>query len=370
MDNIFKSISKIYHDPLVGYVSSTNLKRKLQEQSINATTKQVNEFLANEESYQLNKHIHKPKSNQYNSIHASANSESYQMDLMIYDRWEYHNYKYILCIIDVHSRYASCRALTNRKLDNLMENIKDVFKEMGIPKNINCDNEFNKNEFNKYAEEHNIKMYYSQPEDINKNAIVERFNRTLANKIQLWRTSTGKYDWHSVLNDLVKNYNNTEHSTLKCKPADIWSGKGQSHQKLHFVKNNYEVDDHVRIRISKTLFSKGDQQKFSKSVYKITKIDGNKIYVSDQDRYFKPYELIKVNLNTIHRKEEDEDIVKDDDNKEIVAEDLPYDYDEIVDDRKARRVNKAVKKVLKIEMNNIVPLDEKRIRKPNPKYNF
>jgi hypothetical protein len=75
-------------------------------------------------------------------------------------------------------------------------------------------------------------------------------------------------------------------------------------------------------------------------------------------------------LNTIHRKEEDEDIVKDDDNKEIVAEDLPYDYDEIVDDRKARRVNKAVKKVLKIEMNNIVPLDEKRIRKPNPKYNF
>ena len=75
-------------------------------------------------------------------------------------------------------------------------------------------------------------------------------------------------------------------------------------------------------------------------------------------------------MNTIHRKEEDEDIVKDDDNKEIVAEDLPYDYNEIVNDRKARRVNKIIKNELKIDMKNIVPVDEKRIRKPNSKYNF
>jgi hypothetical protein len=213
-------------------------------------------------------------------------------------------------------------------------------------------------------------MWYSQPDDLNKNAIVERFNRTLANKIQLWRTATKRYDWNKVLPDLVKNYNNTVHSTLKCTPTQIWEGKAESKQKLEFVEQTLKIDDHVRIKISKLIFSKGDQQEFSKSVYKINEIDGNKIFVEGQDRYYKPYELMKTNLLAIHRKEDELVEIEEKVLPEENIPDLPYDYDEIVQDRKARRVTKKLNKELEINMNNIAPIDEKRIRKPNSKYNF
>ena len=87
----------------------------------------------------------------------------------------------ILCCVDVYSRFAICRALTNRKISNIVEKLEEMFKEIGFPKNINCDQEFNVKEVNEFAKRHNITMWYSQPYEINKNAIVERFNRTLAN---------------------------------------------------------------------------------------------------------------------------------------------------------------------------------------------
>ena len=50
---------------------------------------------------------------------------------------------------------------------------------MGLPKAINSDNEFDKGMLNDYFDENNIACYYSQPNEINKNSIVERFNRTM-----------------------------------------------------------------------------------------------------------------------------------------------------------------------------------------------
>ena len=84
----------------------------------------------------------------------------------------------ILVCIDVYSRYMQCRPLTNR-------NHNDEYKgHMGMPKSINCDNEFNTKLFNEFAKNNNIKLYFSEPNDLNKNAIVERVNRTIAQLLQ------------------------------------------------------------------------------------------------------------------------------------------------------------------------------------------
>jgi hypothetical protein len=40
---------------------------------------------------------------------------------MVYDRYEYHNYKYIFVIVDIYSRYADARAMTNREKYNNYE---------------------------------------------------------------------------------------------------------------------------------------------------------------------------------------------------------------------------------------------------------
>ena len=127
-------------------------------------------------------------------------------------------------VIDVYSRYASCRAMTNRRNGTILDVIKSIFDEMGIPKAINADNEFNKSTLNTYFNQNNIICYFSQPDEINKNASVERFNRTLTHLINKWRLSTGSYDWYKILNDIVKNYNNTYHRTIKTKPIKIKDG--------------------------------------------------------------------------------------------------------------------------------------------------
>ena len=76
----------------------------------------------------------------------------------------------------------------------------------------------------------------------------ERFIRTLKNNIYKIMTSISKNMYIDKLDDIVSNYNNTYHSTIKMKPVDV-----KSSTYIDFNKENnkedpkIEVDDHVRI---------------------------------------------------------------------------------------------------------------------------
>ena len=78
-------------------------------------------------------------------------------------------------------------------------------------------------------------MHYSQAYEENKNAIVERFNRTLAQLLQNWRTATKQYDWYRVLPDIVNNYNNSFHSTIKSTPQKVFDGKQFNTQQVFYI---------------------------------------------------------------------------------------------------------------------------------------
>jgi hypothetical protein len=49
-------------------------------------------------------------------------------------------------------------------------------------------------------------------------SIVEKFNRTLRMNIEKWMKLQHTKTWYTVLNQLVNNYNNTVHSTIKITP--------------------------------------------------------------------------------------------------------------------------------------------------------
>jgi len=214
-------ISKYYYDPKTGFTSAEKLHKKLVKIDPTVTLKEIKSFIKKQFTAQVNKPIRRPK--EFSNIVSPSVGNNFQIDIIVYDRYAYHNYKYILCCIDVYSRYATCRAMTNRNMSTIIKNINSIFEEMGIPNNINSDNEFNKKKFNQLAQENDITMYYSQPNEINKNAIVERFNRTLAELLQKWRIATGKYDWYKVLPDIVDNYNNTFHGTIKATPSSVFN---------------------------------------------------------------------------------------------------------------------------------------------------
>ena len=54
-----------------------------------------------------------------------------------------------------------------------------------------------------------------------KSVVVERFIRTLKNKIYKHMEAINKNVLYNVLDDVVNEYNNTKHNTIKMKPKDV-----------------------------------------------------------------------------------------------------------------------------------------------------
>lgn len=306
MSEISLALSKHFYDPKSGFISATKLYHKLKPQFPTLKQTQVNEWVKEQAVNQMTNRKRPPTV--YSSIQAPSKGSIYQLDLMIYDRFEYHGYKYILVVVDIYSRFAMAKALTNRTLPNLMKNIKEIFAEMGKPHMIHCDNEFNKKTFNTYCQENEILTRYSLPDEVNKNAIVERLNGTIANILQKWRVATGRHDWYKVLDDVMDNYNNNIHSTIKAKPIDVWEGKDINHQKYHTVKYDIKVGDKVRIKRLRGVFDKGDSVSFSKNLYTVRKVDGIKVYLDDYEDFLKPYQLrIVKSVQEYSNPEEDQE---------------------------------------------------------------
>ena len=62
-------------------------------------------------------------------------------------------------------------------------------------------------------------MYLSHNEG--KSVVAERFIRTLTNKIYKYMTSVSKNVYVDKLDDIVNEYNNAYHRTIKMKPIDV-----------------------------------------------------------------------------------------------------------------------------------------------------
>ena len=54
-----------------------------------------------------------------------------------------------------------------------------------------------------------------------KSVVAERSIRTLKNKIYKYRTSVSKNVYIDKLDDIVNEYNNTYHRTIKINPIDV-----------------------------------------------------------------------------------------------------------------------------------------------------
>ena len=76
--------------------------------------------------------------------------------------------------------------------------------------------------------------------------------------LQKWRTATKNRDWVKVLPDIIKNYNNTKHRTIKAIPEKVFNGKAKNRQDVKIVFYNIDVGDFVRIKQHKKVFNKGD----------------------------------------------------------------------------------------------------------------
>ena len=107
-----------------------------------------------------------------------------------------------------------------------------------------------------------------------KSVVAERFIRTLKNKLYKHMTATNKNVYYNILDDVVNEYNNTKHSTIKIKPKDVKNGNERVYIDENKKKDSrFNVDDRVRISKLKKIFAKGYTPNWSKEIIIVNKIN-------------------------------------------------------------------------------------------------
>ena len=119
-----------------------------------------------------------------------------------------------------------------------------------------------------WLEKNDIEMYSTHNEE--KSVVTERFIRTLKNKIYKYMTSISKDVYIDKLDDIVNEYNNTYHRTIKMKPIHL---KDMTYININKKRNDndpkFEVGDHVRISKYKNIFAKGYTPNWSEEAFAI-----------------------------------------------------------------------------------------------------
>ena len=106
-----------------------------------------------------------------------------------------------------------------------------------------------------------------------KSFVAERFIRTLKSKIYKHMTSISKNVYIDKLYDIVNEYNNTYHTTIKMKPIDVKDNTYINTDKDTNDKDpKFKVGDHVRISKYKNIFAKGYTPNWSEEVFVIKKV--------------------------------------------------------------------------------------------------
>ena len=131
--------------------------------------------------------------------------------------------KYLLCAIDLFSKYAWVVPIKDKKGTSIVNAFQKIISEGRKPNKIWVDQggEFYNNLFKRFLKINNIEMYSTYNEG--KSVVAERFIRTLKNDIFKDMTVVSKNVYFDVLEDIVDKYNKTVHRAIKLKPIDVTS---------------------------------------------------------------------------------------------------------------------------------------------------
>ena len=209
-----------------------------------------------EPNYQLADELHKPIIRKFKKrkVYSSFRDNIWGVDLADMQSLSRYNkrIKYLLCAIDLFSKYAWVIPLKDKKGTSIVNAFQKIISKKGKPNKIWVDqgSEFYYNSFKDFLKMGNIEMYSTYNEG--KSVVAERFIKTLKNKIFKHMTAISKNIYFDALDDIVNKYNNTVHRTIKMKPIDVTSDSFAEYNEDSNKKNpKFKVGDHVRIYVQK-----------------------------------------------------------------------------------------------------------------------
>ena len=110
--------------------------------------------------------------------------------------------------------------------------------------------------------------------------MIERFNRTIKEKMFKYFSANNTRKYVDILDLLVNQYNNSIHSSIKMTPkgASRKENENKVWRNLYpelggkTLSRKFSIGDNVRITKKKKIFDKGYTERWTEEVFKISKI--------------------------------------------------------------------------------------------------
>ena len=226
-----KKFNQIYYSD-DGYWRGRSAIQKLAKAS-GSTKEEAEKWLLKQPLYQIYlpapKYILRPNASL--SLYAEP-SDIHQADSLYlpHDKFKKKTYKYALNIMDVASRYKGSYQLTTKNAKEVAQAFQWIYENtpLNYPKTLIVDDgkEFY-GDTTKLMEKHDVMIQCGDPSQHHSQGIVERFNRTLADRLftyqyhkELEDPSKSNREWVSRLQNVVSSLNNEKTRLIGMKPVD------------------------------------------------------------------------------------------------------------------------------------------------------
>ena len=276
-----EGLDRIYRDPSHpgSFGGVENLYREAKKEGLKVTRHRVKKFLQGLPTYTK----HKPVRRRYprNRVYSHGIDFIWQIDLVDLSRLAKFNkgHKFILTVVDVFSKYGWLVPLKNKTGVTLVKAFKSILKEGRYPYKVHADQgtEFTNRNFQALLKENDIAFYSTNNET--HASIVERYNRTIKNRLFRYFTDKNTRRYLDVLPRLTASYNARKHRSIGVTPDEVtdknelkvWEtlyGHATRRVRKRF---KFKVGDYVRISMQARSFKKGYLPGWTDEVFEIIK---------------------------------------------------------------------------------------------------
>ena len=200
------------------------------------------------------------------------------VDMQSFSKYN-HGTKYLLTVIDIFSKYGWIVPLKQKTGAATAAAFELIFSSGRKPSKIWVDKgkEFYNKEVKKVLAGV-VEMYSTENEE--KSSVIERWNRTMKDKMFKYFSANSTRKYIDVLDTLLEQYNNTKHSSIKMTPLEASTKKNESKVYRNLYPDliqeistpKFSLGDKVRITKKKKIFEKGYTPRWTEEVFSISKI--------------------------------------------------------------------------------------------------
>ena len=247
------------------------------------------EALRAEESYTL----HRPVRYKFprRRIIVGGPHHQWQADLVDVSSFSSENSgsKYLLCVIDVFSKFAWVKAIRSKRGEEVSRAFEDILNQAGTaPMALQTDKggEFRARTFQEALKSRNIHYFSTENDDI-KASVVERFQLTLQRKMYRYFSATRSSNYGDILRDLLKSYNSSYHRSIGMSPTEalepgnvetVWQ-RLYEHEPMDATRlkartkaPGLKKGDFVRISKTRKTFQRGYLPYWTREIFKINRV--------------------------------------------------------------------------------------------------